>query len=70
MRTNGRKQVPELLIIRPLSFPARLKAEELLRRAGNEDIRREKIPSKQKSSSTSHIHGHRENEIQPPLLAS
>jgi hypothetical protein len=70
MRTNGRKQVPELLIIRPLSFPARLKAEELLRRAGNEDIRREKIPSKQRSSSTFPIHGNRENGIQPALLAS
>ena len=70
MGTNGRKQVPEVLIIRALSFPARLKAEELLRRAGNEDIRREKIPSKQRSSSTSLIHGNRENGIQPALLAS
>jgi len=70
MRTNGRTQVPEVLIIRPLSFPARLKAEELLRRAGNEDIRREKIHSKQRSSSTSLIHGNRENGIQPALLAS
>ncbi len=70
MGTNGRKQVPEVLIIRSLSFPARLKAEELLRRAGNEDIRREKIPSKQRSSSTSLIHGNRENGIQPALLAS
>ena len=70
MGTNGRKQVPEVLIIRSLSFPARLKAEELLRRAGNEDIRRERIPSKQRSSSTSLIHGNRENGIQPALLAS
>ena len=70
MGTNGRKQVPEVLIIRSLSFPARLKAEELLRRAGNEDIRREKIPSKQRSSSTSLIHGNRENGIQPALLTS
>ncbi len=70
MRTNSRKQVPEVLVICPLSFPARLKAEELLRRAGNENIRREKIPSKQRSSSTSPIHGNRENGIQPPILAS
>ncbi len=35
-----------MFVMSPLSFPARLKAEELLRRAGNEDVRRKKTLSK------------------------
>jgi len=44
-----------------LKFPARLKAEELLRRAGNEDVRSEKCPAKKRSFSTFHVYCSRES---------